>query len=243
MLLVFMRLHAPRGHRPTLLEVAVPVSFAVVAWLMKGVNLSGALTGAAVAFIFYGFAGWRLFLLLFTVFAITLVATKIGTGHKKTVEIRTSCGRSGSQVMANLFVPTVSLLVADIVVLPYVALGAAISALAELAADTVSSEIGEAFGRPTYSITTWRRAETGANGGLSLLGTMAGIAAALTVAVSARLLDLFGPKVWLCAFAGVVGMFIDSVLGATLESRGWLNNDAVNLLSTGAAALLSVAFL
>jgi uncharacterized membrane protein len=36
-------------------------------------------------------------------------------------------------------------------------------------------------------------------------------------------------------------MFIDSLLGATLESRGWLNNDAVNLLSTTAAAFLFVA--
>ncbi|MCU1310269.1 MAG: putative rane protein [Candidatus Angelobacter sp.] len=242
MLLVLIRVHAAPVFSPTLLDIAVPVGFALLAWLLKGVDISGALTGGAVAFIFYAFAAWRLFAVLLVVFVITLAATKIGTAHKRTVEIRASYGRSGSQVMANLFVPAVFLLLADIVITPYVALGAAIASLAELAADTVSSEIGEAFGRPTYLITTWKRAETGANGGLSLMGTIAGIGAALTVGASALVLIL-GPRAWLCAVAGAAGMFMDSLLGATLENRGWLNNDAVNLLSTAFAALLYVALL
>ena len=36
----------------------------------------------------------------------------------------------------------------------------------------------------------------------------------------------------------VFGLFFDSLLGATLERRGWLNNDAVNFLSTAGAAAL-----
>jgi uncharacterized membrane protein len=31
-------------------------------------------------------------------------------------------------------------------------------------------------------------------------------------------------------------MFFDSLLGATLERRGWINNDAVNFISTAGAA-------
>ena len=38
-----------------------------------------------------------------------------------------------------------------------------------------------------------------------------------------------------CAGA-VFGLFFDSLLGATLERIGWLNNDAVNFLSTASAA-------
>jgi uncharacterized membrane protein len=34
----------------------------------------------------------------------------------------------------------------------------------------------------------------------------------------------------------VFGLLFDSLLGATVERRGWLNNDAVNFLSTGSAA-------
>jgi uncharacterized membrane protein len=38
--------------------------------------------------------------------------------------------------------------------------------------------------------------------------------------------------------AGIAGVFMDSLLGAIPERHGWLNNDAVNALSTLAAALL-----
>jgi uncharacterized membrane protein len=38
-------------------------------------------------------------------------------------------------------------------------------------------------------------------------------------------------------------LLFDSVLGATLERRGWLNNDAVNFLSTLSAAAFALAAL
>jgi uncharacterized membrane protein len=41
----------------------------------------------------------------------------------------------------------------------------------------------------------------------------------------------------------VFGLLFDSLLGATLERRGWLNNDAVNFLSTGSAAGLALTLL
>ena len=42
---------------------------------------------------------------------------------------------------------------------------------------------------------------------------------------------------------GVFGLFFDSLLGATLERAGWLNNDAVNFLSTGSAVACALALL
>jgi uncharacterized membrane protein len=38
-------------------------------------------------------------------------------------------------------------------------------------------------------------------------------------------------------------LFFDSLLGATLERRGWLNNDAVNFLSTASAAAFALGLL
>jgi uncharacterized membrane protein len=42
---------------------------------------------------------------------------------------------------------------------------------------------------------------------------------------------------------GIFGLFFDSLLGATAELRGWINNDAVNFLSTAAAAGVALALL
>jgi len=39
---------------------------------------------------------------------------------------------------------------------------------------------------------------------------------------------------------GVFGLFFDSLLGATFERAGWLNNDAVNVLSTLSAAAFAL---
>jgi len=46
---------------------------------------------------------------------------------------------------------------------------------------------------------------------------------------------------WIPVVAGFAGMLIDSLLGATLQRRGWLSNQAVNLFSTLAAAALAYA--
>jgi uncharacterized protein (TIGR00297 family) len=226
----------------TLLNILVPAAFAIFAYLLRGVNLSGSIAGAIVAFVFYAAGGWRLFVVLLSVFAITLIATKLGHARKQRQIDRTG-GRSASQVMANLFAPTAVLLLSDKFIVSSVALGAALAALAELAADTVSSEIGEAFGSPTYLVSTWKRAEPGTDGGVSLLGTFAGVASALTVCAVALALRVTGTIVWVCAIAGVAGMFADSLLGAALERRGWLNNDSVNLLSTAVAAGIAISVL
>lgn len=41
----------------------------------------------------------------------------------------------------------------------------------------------------------------------------------------------------ICAAAGILGMIADSFLGATLERRGIMGNNAVNFSSTAIAAL------
>jgi uncharacterized membrane protein len=41
---------------------------------------------------------------------------------------------------------------------------------------------------------------------------------------------------WVSCAGAAFGLFFDSLLGATLERRGWLNNDGVNFLSTASAA-------
>jgi len=45
---------------------------------------------------------------------------------------------------------------------------------------------------------------------------------------------------WIPA-AGVFGMLVDSLLGAALQRRGWMNNEAVNFCGTLMAAAIAYA--
>lgn len=210
----------------------VTAAFAVGGWLLRGVSVTGALAGAMIAFILCALAGRRMFAVLFTVFVLTLLATFAGRDRKQKLELaEPGGGRSAAQVAANLLVAAAAL-----VFLPRdFALVMTIAVLAEAAADTVSSEMGEAFGQRTYLITTFRPTAPGTNGGVSVVGTLAGIFAAGTVAAAGWLI-LAPRQAVIAGVAGVCGMVVDSFLGATLERRGYLNNDAVNLLGTATAA-------
>jgi uncharacterized protein (TIGR00297 family) len=118
------------------------------------------------------------------------------------------------------------------------------AALSEAAADTVSSELGQARSTQARLITTWEEVPAGTDGGVSWTGTLAGIAAASVVSLVCVLAGLV-PVRWLgiSIIAAVAGMIADSLLGALLERRNLLNNDAVNFLGTlvaaGTASLLA----
>ena len=102
--------------------------------------------------------------------------------------------------------------------------------------------MGKAFGRRTFLVTTLRPVPPGTDGAMSVEGTLAGVAASLLVAalgVAAGLLP--AAALWLLPIAAFVANLLESLLGATLERRGLLDNEAVNFLNTLAAALFAAA--
>jgi uncharacterized protein (TIGR00297 family) len=115
-------------------------------------------------------------------------------------------------------------------------------ALAAANADTCATEIGRFSPTSPRLITNGARVPAGTDGGMTLLGTTAGIAGAGLIAA---LSYVFGQRGALAiAVAGVVGMLVDSLLGATVQGKvRWMDNDAVNLAATltGAACAALVA--
>ncbi len=226
--------------RNLLIALGLTTAFALLGWLANGVDTSGALAGFAVALVFAA-RDLAMFWVLLVVFAVTLLATRAGAerkrqlrggeyphGEQKKDDRR---GRSASQVMANLGLAGLIVAVAP-AAWPVLAL----AALAEAAADTCSSEIGMAFPGKTVLITTWRSVPPGMDGGVSLHGTAAALLAAGVVAGAGRALGLVSTHVLVAVVcAGFLGSLVDSLLGALVERRGWLNNDAVNLLGTATA--------
>ena len=111
--------------------------------------------------------------------------------------------------------------------------------LAAATADTWATEIGRYSRTSPRLITNGRPVPAGTEGGITLLGTAAGIAGAGFVALLTLLWQR--PAAIPVACAGIVGMLLDSVLGATVQGAfRWLDNDAVNLATTCSGAIIAL---
>jgi uncharacterized protein (TIGR00297 family) len=221
----------------------IAILFAVIARIMGSVTDMGAVAGLIIAFIFMMAAGLAGFIPLATLFALTVLATRWGWRRKERLGLaEPSSGRTAAQVLANLGAAACCAL--PVLWFPEFSdllLAAAMAALAEAAADTVSSEIGQASARGAYLITGFRSVPVGTNGGISLEGNLSGAAAACIIAwVSASfgVVSLFWVPV--IAICGTAGMIIDSLLGATVENSGLMGNNSVNFVSTACAADLAL---
>src|SRR5262249_9019940 len=105
------------------------------------------------------------------------------------------------------------------------------------------SEIGQLLGRRTFLITTFRPVPRGTEGAVSLEGTLAGVAASIVLGALGALLGLYPwTGVAAIAVAAFVGTTFESVVGAALEKRQLLDNEALNFLNTLVGAVVVVAF-
>ena len=246
--------------------------FGLIVWWMKAGTPAAAATGAAItASLMFSSTeypyewSWLYGELppLLTMFLLTYAATKVGRAKKERLGIaEEKRGRNAAQVSANLGIAALIAMPGTFTSLPQwvgsfktpapllflLAPMVGLAALAEAAADTVSSEIGQVAGKRPRLLTTLRRVEPGTDGGITLTGTMAGVIAAIIVAAVGTLAIQQGSggpqsKVMfaMAASGGIFGLLFDSLLGATLERKGWLNNDAVNFLSTLSAVVLVIA--
>lgn len=99
-----------------------------------------------------------------------------------------------------------------------------VSSIAAACADTTSGEVGVRWGQKTYSIINFRPVPLGVSGGISAVGTLAGLAGSILVALVGA-----GPRGWdfflsckailLISAVGFLGMLFDSLLGATLQAK------------------------
>ncbi len=224
------------------MTVAVTAGFALLAFLLRGVNRAGAAAGGVACLVLFICAGPAGFATLVTLFVLTWAATRFRFRRKQELGLSERReGRNASQVIANLGVAAAcSILFGFNGSAPW--LVAMVAALAEAATDTVASEIGQTAGRTAHLITTWEPVPSGTDGGITLRGTVAGSLAGLIVSSVAAATGIVPrEQIWVAAAGGIIGMLFDSVLGATVQRRGRMNNDGVNFTSTLFTALLAFA--
>ena len=131
-----------------------------------------------------------------------------------------------------------------------------VGAIATALADTLATEIGLLSRKKPVLITRWRtEVEPGTNGGVTWSGLAASLVGGAMMAALAWLLALgtiypqdrpegmrnfFATSVIAVTIAAFLGSLFDSLLGATVEGKGKINNETVNLLSTLFGAAMAV---
>jgi uncharacterized protein (TIGR00297 family) len=254
-----------RQPTPATIEgLAICAAFGLVVWLLKAATPLAALTGFALTSCMYlatveqpdGGCFHTALLPGLTLFVLAFGATRFRRRTKEQSGLAESRrGRGASQVAANMGAAALAALALPLRSVPLtnpfshgsndpgpLILTPLVAALAEAAADTVSSEVGQAVGGSPLLLVSFRRVPAGTDGAVSILGTIAGsLAAVVVVLVAIPTLRLTPGQAATTWIAAIVGCFADSLIGATLESRGWLDNDIVNFLSTAVAALIALA--
>jgi len=107
-------------------------------------------------------------------------------------------------------------------------------------ADTLSSEVGMLSTKKPLLITTFKEVETGTDGGITVLGCISALIGAGLIASMHYLLYSSVFFAGIILLAGLIGTFIDSILGALFERKGKLSNTYVNLISTLIAVVFAV---
>ncbi len=116
-----------------------------------------------------------------------------------------------------------------------------LGSVATACGDTLASEIGETFKGEPRMITTFKKTRPGTDGAISNLGEAAAFFGAFAIAILAFFLIRNDFILMIAAVAGgFIGTNIDSVLGATLQQKGYLSNNGVNLFATISGAVVAV---
>jgi uncharacterized protein (TIGR00297 family) len=175
-------------------------------------------------------------------------------------------GRNALQVLANGGLFAIAVVAGEVTGDPRLLL-AGLGALAAAAADTWATEYGLLRGGMPRSIISGRTLPPGISGGVTLAGTAASLVAAGFVAAAGTVILASHVFLTSLVIAGIGGSLVDSVLGATLQSKRWceqcrtwterrvhtcgyrtrharglrwMTNDSVNFLATVAGASLAL---
>lgn len=224
------------------LAAGVSALFALAAWSVGFVRVSGALAGALLA----ALVAWALGAGGFGLLALFVVAgnaaTRLGYRQKAARGLAEERGgrRGAAHAFANLGTAAVCAVISAWRPESPAWRIAFAGALATALADTVGSEAGKLWGRKPRSPLTGRSVAAGTRGAVSLPGTLAGVAAAALLATMGALGGLYPARsVAAITLAAFLGSLAESLISAATPSRPLLPHHALNFANTLLGASLA----
>ncbi|WP_137684451.1 DUF92 domain-containing protein [Haloarcula mannanilytica] len=243
LLWLFFELDPSVTTQRVVIALAVTVLLGYLSYALDTASLPGMLTGVLLSFLTIVLGGFGWFAMLITFFGLGGLSTKYRYEEKleRGIAEENEGARGSGNVLANSIVALFAVVAAaaspsHIAVNPLLFFYAFAGAVAAAMTDTFSSEFGGLYDNPRL-ITTLRPVEPGTDGGVTWQGVAAGaVGAGIIAGIAALTQDIGtvgGSVILVC---GLVGMTVDSLLGATVEGSV-VGNQGVNMLATLAAAL------
>jgi uncharacterized protein (TIGR00297 family) len=217
---------------------------ALLAWRAGAVTAGGAVTGFVIALVIFGGLMIGGLVVLGVALALTIASSHLGRARKAALGIEEARGgrRGFSNILANCLVGAAGAALCLLAPAGYESpLGPVmmVTGIAAGASDTVASEVGKALGGRPRQFPSLQPVPPGTPGGVTAVGTLAGVVAAAIIAASAVPYWLPLRNVPLVVVACTCGAFAESALATRFESRRVLDNDVLNFLNTAVAAAVA----
>lgn len=241
---------------PWIVAVSLNATLLAIAWVLpkKLLTPAGYLHAWVLGVLVWGCLGWRGYAVVMLYFLIGSAVTRIGMAEKEAAGIaeKRSGVRGPENVWGSALTATLcalGVLLVNSGLLPglspewagWLALGYVASFATKLS-DTTASEVGKAYGKRTFLITTLQPVPAGTEGAVSLEGTLAGVAGSAVMAIAGWGMGLISPWgiLW-CLVAAFIATNLESVIGATLQEKlPWLTNELVNIINTTIGAIAAI---
>ena len=202
-----------------LLLISGVVLVAVLGYVFRALSFSGAIGTVIVGcLISLGFKGEGL-LLIGAFFVSSSIWSKIKKKHKSIGIIEKGSRRDYIQVFANGAIPASLSLLYYMNPQIWILVGF-ITAIAVANSDTWASEIGPLSQKQPLHIFSLRKVEAGTSGAISILGNIASLTGSIFIAmIGFFLFEISILSFWWIVFFGIVGCFLDTILGATVQAQ------------------------
>lgn len=241
-------------HNPWLVAIALNSILLIVAIVIpkKLLTPAGLINAWGLGVVVWGTLGWRGYGVVMFYFLVGSAVTRIGMAQKQAEGIaeKRDGARGPENVWGSAFTATICALGVAAIRLGWLDPGwesllllGYVASFSTKLADTTASEVGKAYGKSTFLITTLKPVPRGTEGAVSLEGTLAGIVGGITICLVAYSLGLITiGGVVICTIAAFIATNLESVIGATLQSKlDWLTNELVNVINTIIGAVVAIA--